>query len=163
MSANEPIKIPPEDLPLLLNAILSERLLGAARSLGEGGRWWWTYPDPKGGDDAPVLRTDHPVLSMDESRCDDVLMMLNNLSHSGQPFNWAFGRRPVPPEYRDRGVTQWYGCRLFAPDDSGAVVSEAGAEVMSTAIALAIVRLTGADLQAEHRVMFPHRYLVLNS
>ena len=166
MSANEQLnQLNPEDFPLLLGAILSERVLSARRELGEDGRWRWEFPNPKhtGEGEPETLRADEPPLVVDDSRIDDVIYLLSNLAANGQPFHWAFGRKAIPPEFAARGCQQWYGCRIFLPDGSGQVVSEAGAEVMSFSIALAVVKMTGADLPTIHREMFPHRYLVLNS
>jgi hypothetical protein len=164
MSNEQLNHLQPEDFPVLLGAILSERLLRAERSLGDDGAWRWTYTDPRhaGEGEPATLCTTNPPILIDDAHVAEVLVMLATLASEGEPIKWVFGRRPVPEAFAKQGCAAWYSCRIFVPGSATEVAAEASADIMAVAIGLAMAKLAGADVAIEHRVMFPHRYLALN-
>lgn len=154
-----------EDVPTLLGAILSEKLLQAQRSLGPDGQWQWSYPDPRNiaaGVEAPLLVSSTPPLVVSDENLQLILNLLNTLANGERMFFWRVGA-VMPPPGVPKTLARWYMCEIVAPDGSGQILANGGAEVLSAAIGMAISRLTSTDIEAAHRELFPGRYMALSS
>lgn len=145
-------KIPKEHVPLLLNSIVNEALMGFKRDLVNG-EWQWTGT----GADGQVT---HELFNFVE----DDHLALEMLTRFGQgqtpPIAWQLNYIPHIEGLNDRAMYQIY---LLAPDANKQpqIVQNVGANRIGLGIALALCGLVQADLMVQHRTLFPGHYMRL--
>lgn len=145
-------KIPKEHIPLVLNSILNEALFGFKRELVEG-EWVWTGTTVEG----EVTHELHDFVNTDAV----AIEMLTRFG-DGQvpPIAWQLNRIPHLPGQNNRALFQLY---LLAPDEKGQpqVLLTVNAARIGVAISLALCTHIQANLEMQHRTLFPGHYLLL--
>lgn len=145
-------KLPQEHIPLLLNSIVNEALLGFTRELVNG-EWKWTGVDAEGTQHHEL----HDLVHND-------LLAIEMLTRFGDgqepPMAWQLNRIPHLPGANQRAMWQLY---LLAPDANNQpqVVNQVTANKIGVAIALALCGVVNANLEMQHRTLFPGHYIAI--
>lgn len=145
-------KLPKEHIPLLLNSIVNEALLGFTRELVKG-EWVWTAFDNEGQAHHEL----HDIVHND-------LLAIEMLTKFGQaqtpPMAWQLNFIPAIPGVNERPMYQLY---LLAPDanQQPQVVNQVTANKIGVGVALALCGVVQADLEMQHRTLFPGHYIAI--
>ena len=152
MNQPKQIEIPGEHVPLLLNSLLAEQVMGFERRLNpETGRHEWSGKDSQGTE---VPWSDTPpfdfagdaglAISLAERVCKEGGLVLD-LQVDGESMMWSVKLG-----------------RLTGPESAEIVGRPGRGRPLSVMICLIIVStLEHASVQAQHRLLFPAHYLVL--
>jgi hypothetical protein len=146
-------QIPPDDIPLVLNSIVNESLLGFTRSLDSSGAWVWKAVGEDGEQRDELIDIVH----------DDMVafdMLIRFCSQQPQPFGAQMNYIPVIPGKSERASWSVY---VLQPDPAGQPVTRAhvNANRLGVAIALALAVVVEANLLIQHRLLFPGKYLAI--
>lgn len=146
-------QIPPEDLPLVLNSIVNESLLGFTRTLDAAGQWVWKATGEDGAE-----RTELFDLVHDDMVAFD--MLIRFCSQQPQPFGAQVNYIPRIP---DKAPAPSWSCYVLQPDPNGQPITRAhvNANRLGVAIALALCVVVEANLPMQHRTLFPGKYLAI--
>lgn len=146
-------KIPPEDLPLVLNSLVNESLLGFSRSLDSSGAWTWKAVGEDGS-----TRTELFDLVMDDMVAFDMLVRF--CSQQKPPFGAQVNYIPHIPGKNERPSWSVY---ILQPDPEGQPTQRAhvNANRLGVGIALALCVVVEANLPMQHRLLFPGKYLAI--
>jgi hypothetical protein len=143
-------KIPQEHIPLVLNSILNEALLGYTRELVNG-EWQWTAT----GTDGQTTHELHDFVNTDAV----AIEMLTRFGDGQEPpIAWQLNRIPHLPGQNERALFQLY---LIAPDAKGQprILLTVNAARIGVAISLALCTHIQANLEMQHRILFPGHYI----
>lgn len=146
------LNIPSEHVPLLLNSIVNEGLLDFKRELVNG-QWVWTG---NGMDGKPtnelfdLVHNDYLAMDLLIRFCD------------GQPLPLGFQANRIPMIKGVNERAQW-SLYVMQPDKGGQpqTIAHVNAYRLGVAIATALCHILEADLQVQHRTLFPAHYLAI--
>ncbi len=146
-------KIPPEDLPLVLNSIVNESLLGFTRSMASDGSWVWTATGEDG-----EKRTEMIDMVHDDMVAFD--MLIRFCTQQPEPFGAQMNFIPHIKGMNERPSWSVY---ILQPDPAGQPTTRAhvNANRLGVAIALALCQVVEANLLMQHRILFPGQYLAI--
>jgi len=145
-------KIPKEHIPLVLNSILNEALLGFKRELVNG-EWQWTGTTAEG----QVTNELHDFVDNDAV----AIEMLTRFGDvQDPPIAFQLNRIPRIKGVNERALFQLY---LLAPDKNGQpqTLLTVNASRIGVAISLALCTHLQANLEMQHRTLFPGHYMTL--
>lgn len=146
--------IPPEDIPLVLNSIVNESLLGFTRKLDEAGNWTWSAVGEDGQRRDELIDLVH----------DDMVafdMLIRFCTQQAEPFGAQVNFIPLIKGKNERPSWSVYILQPGGPDGQPITRAHVNANRMGVGIALALAVLVEANLLMQHRTLFPGKYLAV--
>lgn len=146
-------KIPPDDIPTVLNSIVNESLLGFTRSLDDAGQWVWKTVGEDGSHRDEMIDLVH----------DDMVafdMLIRFCTQQPQPFGAQVNFIPLIKGKNEHSSWSVY---ILQPDPNGQPTTRAhvNANRLGVGIALALCVVVEANLLMQHRTLFPGKYLAI--
>lgn len=145
--------IPQEHIPLVLNSIVNEGLLGFTRELVNN-QWVWTGKSQDG------TETTHELFDLVHNDYLAMDMLRNFCQGQTPPMGYQLNYIP-----KMKGISEqpMYTLYLLAPDAGGqpSIVNQVTANRMGVAICMALCGVLQADLKMQHRTLFPGHYIAI--
>jgi hypothetical protein len=150
---SDPSKIPSEDIPLVLNSLVCEALLGFTRELDDDGQWKWTAIGEDG-------KANHELFDLVHNDALAWDMLIRFCQGQPQPFGAQVNYIPHMQGINERPSYQVY---ILQPDAGGkpSIRAQTTANRLGVGIALALCYVVEADMEMQHRILFPGKYLAI--
>jgi hypothetical protein len=145
-------KLPQEDIPLVLNSLVNESLLGFNRTLNDAGQWEWKCV----GEDGSVATEMFDLVRNDMLAFE---MLVRFCKSQPTPFGAQVNFIPAVSE----GQRPMWSIYILQPDANGQPSTRAhvSANTLGVGIALALCGVVEANLLSQHRILFPAKYLAI--
>lgn len=146
--------IPREHIPLTLNSLIHERILGFARRLNGEGNWEWQgeQKNPETGAKSLTGWTTEPPFNFTDDANLAASLVQRVCLEKGLFCDVQFSG--------ERGLwTVKYGQRIEDSEDCQLVGQPASGKPLSLVLVLCTLSVIEAPIQAQHRILFPGHYI----